>query len=81
MDAEKKPSELVIAKGCSQFGLFRLEIIRPLVAVDEVHWIEYIEGDALNRNVKIDWKAKFAYEESQAGFWHLRLYWKEVANA
>lgn len=74
------PKDLVIAKGCSQFGLFRMEIIRPRVAVDEAKWIKAVENEAEKRGVRVEWKAQFAYEENEAGFWHLRLYWKEVAS-
>ena len=73
------PKELVIGRGCSSFGLHRLEVIRPQMAVEREKWVRFVEEEAARRGVGVDWKAIFPYEESETGFWRLRLYWKEVA--
>jgi hypothetical protein len=73
------PKDLVIGRGCSTFGLERLYVIRPKLAVDAAKWQALLEADAARRGMALTWASQLAYWEEAAGFWHLRLYWKETA--
>jgi hypothetical protein len=70
--------ELAIAYDRSDFDLYRLYVIRPQAPVNKEHWIKQVEDDFARQGRSVEWVAVFEYKESLAGFWHLRLYWKET---